>query len=182
MLLSTPPQVRYLVRILTSIFCNFISYCFLETLPFSFVFLSSLLLSSHIFLPLLTSSSLPSLLSSFFLPLHSTSLLSSPPLILPLYSSPPHSSHLHSTLHHTSSLLLSLAVVECQRAGLKSSAYNYAVMLMSPDYRQHIEASIKKKIEAVVRRKSQQEEEASEELSLCPISKYALYLIFTPSS
>ena len=51
-------------------------------------------------------------------------------------------------------------------------------MLMSPDYRQHIEASIKKKIEAVVRRKSQQEEEASEELSLCPISKYALDLIF----
>jgi WD repeat-containing protein 19 len=68
------------------------------------------------------------------------------------------------------SLLLSLAVVECQRAGLKSSAYNYAVMLMSPDYRQHIEASIKKKIEAVVRRKSQQEEEAAEELSMCPIS------------
>ena len=63
------------------------------------------------------------------------------------------------------------AVVECQRAGLKSSAYNYAVMLMSPDYRQHIEASIKKKIEAVVRRKSQQEEEAPEDLSPCPISK-----------
>jgi hypothetical protein len=44
-------------------------------------------------------------------------------------------------------------------------------MLMSPDYRQHIEASIKKKIEAVVRRKSQQEEEAPEDLSPCPISK-----------
>ena len=74
------------------------------------------------------------------------------------------------------SLHLSRTVVECQRAGLKSSAYNYAVMLMSPDYRQHIDATIKKKIEAVVRRKSQQEEEASEELSLCPISKCVLHL------
>lgn len=50
-------------------------------------------------------------------------------------------------------------------------------MLMSPDYRQHIEASIKKKIEAVVRRKSQQEEEAAEELSMCPISMYVHHLI-----
>ena len=125
-------------------------------------------------------SSLLLFFSSSLLLVFSSSLLflCTPHRFYPFLTRPFLTSFSFSFPHPSTQLLyFSLAVVECQRAGLKSSAYNYAVMLMSPDYRQHIEASIKKKIEAVVRRKSQQEEEASEELSMCPISKYALHLI-----
>ena len=62
-------------------------------------------------------------------------------------------------------------MIECQRAGLKCSAYEYAVMLMRPEHRGSIDANLKRKIEAVVRRRSQQEEEAPEDLSPCPISQ-----------
>jgi WD repeat-containing protein 19 len=61
-------------------------------------------------------------------------------------------------------------VVECQRAGLKASSYEYAVMLMRPEHRPNIDVNLKRKIEAIVRRRATNTEDVVEELSLCPIS------------
>jgi WD repeat-containing protein 19 len=72
--------------------------------------------------------------------------------------------------------ILTSTVIECQRAGLKTSAYEYAVMLMRPEHRNNIEATLKRKIEAIVRRRSQQGDEAPEDLSPCPISRQMIPL------
>jgi WD repeat-containing protein 19 len=66
--------------------------------------------------------------------------------------------------------ILTSTVVECQRAGLKSSSYEYAAMLMRPEYRPSIDANLKRKIEAIVRRRSANSDDVQEELSPCPIS------------
>ena len=72
--------------------------------------------------------------------------------------------------NHTVQILLS-TVIECQRAGLKSSSYEHATTLMRPEYRQQItDQLLRKKIEAIVRRKSAQSEEVPEDLTPCPIS------------
>jgi WD repeat-containing protein 19 len=42
-------------------------------------------------------------------------------------------------------------VIECQRAGMKKSAFEYAAMMMRPEYRQLIEPKFKTKIETLVR-------------------------------
>merc|ERR1711998_795847 len=64
--------------------------------------------------------------------------------------------------------ILTSTVIECQRAGLKESAYEYATMLMRPEYRQQIEPKFKRKIEAIVRRPNRDQQD--EPLSPCPIS------------
>merc|ERR1712196_276982 len=58
-------------------------------------------------------------------------------------------------------------VIECMRA--KGSSYEYASVLMRPEYRSQIEPKYKRKIEAIVR-KSGSREQADEPLSPCPIS------------
>ena len=70
---------------------------------------------------------------------------------------------------HTVNILTS-TVVECARAGLKASAYEYAVVLMRPEHRPHVNAELKKKIEAIVRRRSEEKTEQQEEQSPCPVS------------
>lgn len=62
--------------------------------------------------------------------------------------------------------ILTSTVIECQRANLKRSAFEYAALMMRPEYRQHIEPRFKQKIEALIRRPSK--EEAEEELTPCP--------------
>ena len=47
--------------------------------------------------------------------------------------------------------ILTSTVIECQRAGLKVSAFSFAAMLMRPEYRQQIDTKWKKKIEQIVR-------------------------------
>ena len=47
--------------------------------------------------------------------------------------------------------ILTSTVIECQRAGLKASAFSFAAMLMRPEYRQQIDSKWKKKIEQIVR-------------------------------
>ena len=47
--------------------------------------------------------------------------------------------------------ILTSTVIECQRAGLKGSAFGFAAMLMRPEYRQQIDVKWKKKIEQIVR-------------------------------
>ena len=47
--------------------------------------------------------------------------------------------------------ILTSTVIECQRSGLHNSAFNYATMLLRPEYRDQIDPKHKKKIEALVR-------------------------------
>eukprot|EP01112_Ceratiomyxa_fruticulosa_P008153 TRINITY_DN2109_c0_g1_i1.p1 TRINITY_DN2109_c0_g1~~TRINITY_DN2109_c0_g1_i1.p1 ORF type:complete len:1418 (-),score=299.30 TRINITY_DN2109_c0_g1_i1:29-4282(-) len=69
--------------------------------------------------------------------------------------------------------ILTLTVVECDKAGMKKSAFEHAVTLMRPEYRHQIDAAYKRKIENMVRKpdKSQLEEKASP----CPSCKYLLF-------
>ncbi|XP_064484193.1 WD repeat-containing protein 19-like [Ornithodoros turicata] len=62
--------------------------------------------------------------------------------------------------------ILTSTVIECHRAGLKNSAFNYATMLMRPEYRSSIDGKYKKKIEGIVRKPQKAEEE--EATSPCP--------------
>ena len=76
---------------------------------------------------------------------------------------------------HIIPILIS-TVIECQRSGLKSSAYEYAVILMKPEYRSNIDVNIRRKIEAIVRRKSSQVNDTdnlsiNDELTEDPITK-----------
>ncbi len=67
--------------------------------------------------------------------------------------------------------ILTSTVIECQRAGLKASSYEYAAMLVRPEYRSSIDPNLKRKIEGIVRRKSSLgEEETPEETTPCPLS------------
>lgn len=49
--------------------------------------------------------------------------------------------------------ILTSTVIECQRADLKSTAFEYAAMLMRPEYRDDINPAYKRKIEAMVRKR-----------------------------
>ena len=42
--------------------------------------------------------------------------------------------------------------MECQRAGFKKTAFEYASMLMRPEYRTQIAEAYKRKIETIVRK------------------------------
>lgn len=72
--------------------------------------------------------------------------------------------------------ILTSTVIECQRAGLKYAAFNYAAMLMRPEYRSQIDAKYSKKIEAIVRKppKSKDNEIEEEPLTPCPYCKSKL--------
>lgn len=62
--------------------------------------------------------------------------------------------------------ILTSTVIECQRAGLKKSAFEYACMLMRPEYREQVDEKWRKKLEALVRRPS--DEEVEDTMSDCP--------------
>uniref|UniRef100_A0A3B1INX8 WD repeat-containing protein 19 n=1 Tax=Astyanax mexicanus TaxID=7994 RepID=A0A3B1INX8_ASTMX len=68
--------------------------------------------------------------------------------------------------------ILTSAVIECHRAGLKNSSFSFAAMLMRPEYRNKIDPKYKKKIEAMVRRPDTSEVE--EESSPCPYCGFSL--------
>lgn len=68
--------------------------------------------------------------------------------------------------------LLTSTVIECQRSGLKSSAFSYAAMLMRPEYRQKIDDKWKKKIESIVRKPDRSEVE--EVLEACLYCSFML--------
>lgn len=54
--------------------------------------------------------------------------------------------------------ILTSTVIECQRAGMKRSAYDYASVLMRPEYRDLVEEKFRRKIEALIRRPNKEEE------------------------
>nr|XP_020479849.1 WD repeat-containing protein 19 isoform X2 [Monopterus albus] len=68
--------------------------------------------------------------------------------------------------------LLTSAVIECHRAGLRNSAFSFAAMLMRPEYRNEIDLKYRKKIEAMVRRPDTSELE--EETTPCPFCGFQL--------
>lgn len=75
--------------------------------------------------------------------------------------------------------ILTSAVIECHRAGLKQSAFQFATMLMRPENRSQVDAKYIKKIEAVVRKppkpnKDGDNGDPSEPLSPCPYCEYKL--------
>lgn len=62
--------------------------------------------------------------------------------------------------------ILTSTVIECQRAGLKNSAFNYAAVLMRPEHRSDIDEKYKKKIEGIIRKPQKTEEQPL--LTPCP--------------
>ncbi|KAL1529596.1 hypothetical protein AB1Y20_000539 [Prymnesium parvum] len=48
--------------------------------------------------------------------------------------------------------IITSTVIECHRAGLRGAAFEYASMLMRPEYRPEIQEAYKRKIEAIVRK------------------------------
>ncbi|XP_058805723.1 WD repeat-containing protein 19 [Phymastichus coffea] len=71
--------------------------------------------------------------------------------------------------------ILTSTVIECHRGGLKSAAFNYAAMLMRPEYRSQIDPKYSKKIEAIVRKPPRNKErEEDEPLTGCPYCKSRL--------
>ena len=75
------------------------------------------------------------------------------------------SKHISRFPAHTVPILTS-TVIECQRAGLKRSAYEYASVLMRAEYRGAVDAKYRKPIEAFVRRPVMEEE--GEAHAACP--------------
>jgi WD repeat-containing protein 19 len=63
-------------------------------------------------------------------------------------------------------------VIECSRSGLGNSAFNYATMLLRPEYKNQIDGKYKKKIEALVRH--QDKNEVEETPSPCPNCNFML--------
>ncbi|XP_065347097.1 WD repeat-containing protein 19 [Cloeon dipterum] len=63
--------------------------------------------------------------------------------------------------------ILTSAVIECGRAGLASTSFKLASMLMRPMHRPHLDPKYKRKIESVVR-KGLRDPEAPEPTSPCP--------------
>eukprot|EP00039_Didymoeca_costata_P030876 m.31858 g.31858 ORF g.31858 m.31858 type:complete len:1357 (-) comp8355_c0_seq1:4546-8616(-) len=53
--------------------------------------------------------------------------------------------------------ILTSTVIECWKAGLKNSAFNFAAMLMRPQYRAQIDAKFRPKIEKIVRKPDKSE-------------------------
>ncbi|KAJ3077769.1 WD repeat-containing protein 19, partial [Quaeritorhiza haematococci] len=64
--------------------------------------------------------------------------------------------------------ILTSTVIECQRAGLKRSAFEYAAMLMRPEYRAKVDPKYKRKIEQIVRRPADKDEVEEEPKTPCP--------------
>lgn len=68
--------------------------------------------------------------------------------------------------------ILTSTVIECQRAGLKKYAFEYAATLMRSEYREQIDPKYSKKIEAVVRKAPKGikdfDDETEQEVSPCP--------------
>ena len=68
--------------------------------------------------------------------------------------------------------ILTSTVIECQRAGMKKTALEYATKLMAPELRPQIAEAYKRKIETIVRKPDKTETEAGHPLT----HSHVLYL------
>merc|ERR1719398_488677 len=67
--------------------------------------------------------------------------------------------------------ILTSVVIECQRAGMKDQAYQFACTLMRPEHRSQISEQYKRKIETIVRKPQNTEQAGAlvkEEMHPCP--------------
>jgi WD repeat-containing protein 19 len=69
--------------------------------------------------------------------------------------------------------ILTSTVIECQRAGMKRSAFDYACVLMRPEHRDLVEEKFRRKIEALLRRPNKEEEVEEEMVGL--VDGYPLF-------
>ncbi|CAM6122003.1 unnamed protein product [Calypogeia fissa] len=79
--------------------------------------------------------------------------------------------HISKFPSHVIPILIS-TVIECQRSGLKKTAFEFASMLMRPEYRNQITGPYKRKVENIVRKPEREEED--EEFSACPFCQQLL--------
>ncbi|ORX55502.1 hypothetical protein BCR36DRAFT_581508 [Piromyces finnis] len=73
--------------------------------------------------------------------------------------------------------ILTSTVVECHRVGLKKQSFEYATMLIRPEYKQKLDPKYRRKIEAVIRRPDKSEiEEPSTPCPFCgsPVTETTL--------
>ncbi|KAI9344181.1 hypothetical protein DFJ73DRAFT_840418 [Zopfochytrium polystomum] len=70
--------------------------------------------------------------------------------------------------------ILTSTVLECHRANFKKESFEYAAMLMRPEYRNLIDAKYKRKIEQIVRRPDKDETPNQEPLTPCPFCESLL--------
>ncbi|KAG6546796.1 hypothetical protein Mapa_011742 [Marchantia paleacea] len=73
--------------------------------------------------------------------------------------------HISNFPAHVVPILIS-TVIECHRSGLKKTAFEYATMLMRPEYRTQITSAYKRRIETIVRKPEKTEDDES--LTPCP--------------
>jgi len=64
--------------------------------------------------------------------------------------------------------ILTSTVIKCAQAGYKKTAYDYASMLMRPEYRSQIADAYKRKIETIVRKPDKEAKDEEEVLAECP--------------
>eukprot|EP00873_Tetraselmis_striata_P029142 jgi/Tetstr1/449406/TSEL_036501.t1 len=69
--------------------------------------------------------------------------------------------------------ILTSTVIECQRAGFKKTAFEYASMLVRPEYRQQLRPEYKRKIENMVRKPDREAEDDEEASWPCPFLPHA---------
>lgn len=70
--------------------------------------------------------------------------------------------------------ILTSTVIECQRVGLKASAFEYASALVRPEFRTKLDEKYKKKIETIVRKKGKEDVSDPEEATApCPFCSAA---------
>ncbi|EFX73748.1 hypothetical protein DAPPUDRAFT_324995 [Daphnia pulex] len=70
--------------------------------------------------------------------------------------------------------ILTSTVIECDRAGLKNAAFQYAATLMRPEYRDQLDVKYKKKIESTVRRPPKGSTDPEDDLTPCPFCSTAI--------
>lgn len=64
--------------------------------------------------------------------------------------------------------ILTSTVIECDRAGLKHAAFQYAAHLMRAESRDQLDAKYKKKLESIVRRPPKGSVDPEDDLTSCP--------------
>ncbi|KAL0213416.1 hypothetical protein RCL1_007042 [Eukaryota sp. TZLM3-RCL] len=76
---------------------------------------------------------------------------------------------------HKAQLLIS-TIVECQKAGLKESSFQYATRLMQPDLVDEIPAQYKSKIEKVIRKREKTQSDVLSQTTSCPFCSHKMSL------
>eukprot|EP00193_Tetraselmis_chui_P011345 CAMPEP_0177773816 /NCGR_PEP_ID=MMETSP0491_2-20121128/13100_1 /TAXON_ID=63592 /ORGANISM="Tetraselmis chuii, Strain PLY429" /LENGTH=105 /DNA_ID=CAMNT_0019292003 /DNA_START=61 /DNA_END=374 /DNA_ORIENTATION=+ len=67
--------------------------------------------------------------------------------------------------------ILTSTVIECQRAGFKKTAFEYASMLVRPEYRAQLRPEYKRKIENMVRKPDREAVDDDEASWPCPFCR-----------